>query len=181
MSNIKAVLVGAGILFSIFGATLLHGETYRDDFNGSALNTANWTFVNPLGDASYNMTGSAISINVPAGRNHDPWTTNQTPRIMRTVNDVDFEIQAKFSSRPSSTFQSQGVVVEQSSGKYIRLDVYASGGAVRAFVAEFNNGSARVLKNSGISSAGEYYLSIIRAGNTYYCRYWYYECDVCFD
>ncbi len=39
-----------------------------DDFNSSQLDTGVWTFVNPLGDASYSMSGSQVRLAVPSGR-----------------------------------------------------------------------------------------------------------------
>ena len=41
-----------------------------DDFNSSQLDTGVWTFVNPLGDASYSMSGSQVRLSVPGGQSH---------------------------------------------------------------------------------------------------------------
>jgi len=74
------------------------GTVVTDDFNGTALDTDVWTFVNPRADASVAVADSAALISVPADIDHDPWKTNMAPRILRAVPDADFEIATKFNS-----------------------------------------------------------------------------------
>jgi hypothetical protein len=44
-----------------------------DNFTASDLNTEVWTFIDPLNDATLTMTGTQVSIVVPAGTSHDIW------------------------------------------------------------------------------------------------------------
>ena len=62
---------------SLWGA----GPPVTDNFNTPTLNTSLWTFVNPVGNGSFSMTGTQLQLNVPAGSNHDPvFGARITPR-----------------------------------------------------------------------------------------------------
>jgi len=124
-----------------------------DDFNTCDLNPGLWTFIDPyegdpLGKATLAMTGTHtqdawLSISVPAGTSHDVWDTgNQAPRIRQPVNDTDFEIEVKFESPLTQTFQMQGVLVEQDSDDFLRLDFHSWYSDTRLFAAIFEPGSS---------------------------------------
>ncbi len=64
-----------------------------DEFNGASLDPM-WTFVDPVGDSTFVLTGSQIAISVPAAVDHDIWNTGvNAARIMQPSADADFEIQ----------------------------------------------------------------------------------------
>ena len=146
-----------------------------DDFNSAQLDTGIWTFVNPLGDASYSMSGSQVRLSVPSGQAHDVWTAgNQAPRIMQSVADTDFAVEVKFDSVVSQRYQVQGLIVEQDSGNFLRVDQHYDGSQTRLFVARFTNGAPTVQYNAVISpGAGSFYLRLAREGDHWIESYSY--------
>ena len=146
-----------------------------DDFNSSQLDTGVWTFVNPLGDASYSMSGSQVRLSVPGGQSHDIWTEGiQAPRIMQSAADTDFALEVKFDSVVSQRYQLQGLLVEQDSGKFLRVDQYSDGSQTRLYVARFTNGAPTVQYNVVIPpSTGSFYLRLAREGDHWMESYSY--------
>src|SRR5688572_15653044 len=49
-----------------------------DEFEGTALDTSVWTFVNPLGDSTVSVADGAARIAVAAGATHDVWGSVNT-------------------------------------------------------------------------------------------------------
>ena len=143
-----------------------------DDFNSSNLNTSIWTSIDPLGDASLriiykNIRNGLLSIKVPAGKPHDIWTKgNNAPRIMQPANDTDFEIELKFGSAVTMKYQIQGVIIEEDSRNYLRLDFYSDGSATRVFAASFINGTPTARANRIIAGNGvvPLYMKVKRQG-----------------
>src|SRR5262245_54048081 len=84
-----------GAASSLLAIPSLAGPPVSDDFSSGELNTSLWTLTNPLG-SSLAMSGTQALLSVPAGSSHDPWTTNNSVRIMQPVSDVNFEVEAKF-------------------------------------------------------------------------------------
>src|SRR5262249_36966763 len=56
----------------VTGIVSAAGPPVSDDFNNTTLNTALWTFVNPVGNGSFSMSGTNLRLTAPAGSNHDP-------------------------------------------------------------------------------------------------------------
>ena len=124
MKNIKGILL---ILMVFLASVSTAGALVSDDFSSPTLNTALWTFMDPVGDATLSMTGTQVSISVPAGTGHDVWNTgNFAPRIMQPANNTDFEIEAKFDSALNGQNQMNGIIVEQDSGNFLRFDFYST-------------------------------------------------------
>ena len=99
-----------------------------DLFDAPSLDTGVWSVIDPVGDSSVTMTGSQLSIAVPAGVSHDVWTAgNFAPRVMQAMNDVDFEVEVKLDSGVDTEFQIQGILVEQDSANFIRFDFFSDG------------------------------------------------------
>ena len=59
---------------AVFGDKL-DASPRSDDFSQCELNTNLWTIVNPAGDASVSVTGTAAKFVIPAGSTHDMWET----------------------------------------------------------------------------------------------------------
>lgn len=114
-----------------------------DDFNGCTLDTNVWTFVDPVGDCSYDMVGAFtddawLSISVPVSVSHDLYKDgNFAPRVMQDASDVNFEIEAKFESGLSEHYQMQGLLVEQAIDHYLRFEFYSDGSSTKLYVASF--------------------------------------------
>jgi hypothetical protein len=92
----------------------------------------------------------------PAGREGMP------PRMMQTVANTDFEIEAKFDSELVSEYQLQGLLAEDDSNNLVAFYVYSDGSGVRIHGASFVNGQRNVNIDEAIATGGPYYLSIRR-------------------
>ncbi len=85
---------------------------------------------------------------------------------MQSAADTDFELEVKFDSVVSQRYQMQGIIVEQDSGKFLRIGQYSDGSATKLFVASFTNGSPTVEYSAVISPVGaDFYLRIERQGD----------------
>jgi hypothetical protein len=115
-----------------------------DDFNGTSLDAAVWTFTNPRGDATLLVNGGSLSISVPAGVGHDIYTGDNTaPRILQNISNNNFAIAAKFKTPPANTagqYQIQGLLVQQDSSNLMRLDLSNGGDGVYLIGTVFVNG-----------------------------------------
>jgi hypothetical protein len=117
-----------------------------DDFYGNALDATLWTFVNPLGDAALTVGNNEFSFVVPGGIQHQPWTLGNTaPRVMQNV-DSGANVNVwtvRFNSVPAgsvSNIPMQGMLFEQDTSNYVRIDIFSDGSGVYAFAAGFTNG-----------------------------------------
>lgn len=159
--------------------TLSSSTVVSDDFNSPALNTAVWTFINPLSDATLavantNTDSAWLVIGVPGGTAHDIWTTGRNaPRIMQAANDVDFEVEARFDSRMTQRYQIQGILVEQNAAEFIRFDFNSDGSNTKAFAATFTGGAptTRVNATIGANGAVPQWMRVRRQGSQWSLRY----------
>ncbi len=149
-----------------------------DDFSDGSLNTGLWNVVNPLGDASFSLTGAGteaafLTITVPSGVAHDVWSGNMAPRVMQAVSNLDFEAEVKFQSNMTSQYQVQGIIVEQDSNNFIRFDFVKDATRTRAFAASFTNGIPGVKFDVPINYGNPLYLRVKRVGNQWTQYYSY--------
>jgi uncharacterized repeat protein (TIGR01451 family) len=144
-----------------------------DEFNASALNTALWTVVNPVGDGATTMSGTEALLTLPAGGPHDLWTGgNASLRLLQPAVDTNFYIEAKFNSQIASNVQDQGLIVAADASTYLRFDVYSDGIKVRYFIASFENNRPTVWATEEIPAArAPYFLRVRRTGTTW-TGYW---------
>ncbi|HQF71705.1 MAG TPA: hypothetical protein PLH39_10545 [Promineifilum sp.] len=139
-----------------------------DDFNGCALNTNLWTFINPTNQGGYTVNGTQLLLNVPANVSHNIWTGgNLSVRVMQPTQNVDFEIIAKFESVVSQRYQMQGLLVEQDSGNFLRFEVYHDGGSTQLFAARFLDGIPKPLIFSRPLASTPPYLRVTRVGSSW--------------
>ncbi|NLI80094.1 MAG: hypothetical protein GX443_00180 [Deltaproteobacteria bacterium] len=141
-----------------------------DDFNTCGLDTGTWTFVNPLGDGTFALSGGGtsdarLSLSVPAGRSHDPWVTNPTARMMQAVEDLDFEMEVKFESVPTQKYQIQGIMAEQDAQNWVRFDFYHDGTKLNVFAAATINGAPKAYINKAFTPATPLYMRVKRQGD----------------
>jgi uncharacterized repeat protein (TIGR02543 family) len=157
----------------------LRGQV-SDDFNRCAFDTARWTWVNPLGDCTYQIsgagTGSArLEIAVPAGKDHDLWSAgNKAPRMVQAAANNDFELEAKFESIPSRQYQIEGILVQQDARNYLRFDFYHDGTSLRIFSTCFTNDVPRrpiPLTTTLSMTSPPLFLRVKRAGNSWTVSY----------
>lgn len=119
------------------------GAIVSDDFSTGSLDTGLWTFVDPLGDSTVQMTNASARIVIPANAlGRDFWTgpSNDMPRLLQPAADTDFEVEAKFESPVDQDYQIQGITVEQDSLNILRIEFLYIAGATRIFVATINGG-----------------------------------------
>jgi hypothetical protein len=144
-----------------------------DDFSSGTLNTSVWTFANPRGDATVGFTGAGTSdarlvFSIPAGTSHDVWAgTNYAPRILQTVTNTDFEVEAKFESVLSAGYQMQGILVQQDNATFLRFDFVRDATTTRFFAASFAAGTPTVRKDTAITAGTPLYLRVRRTGNAW--------------
>ncbi len=113
-----------------------------DDFSACVLNEDLWTFINPVGDGTFAMTGTDLALTAPAGLSHNIWLEgNRSVRVMQPTADGAFEIVAKFDSQVTQRFQMQGILVEQDNKNFLRLEVHHDGATVEIYAAKFVNGN----------------------------------------
>lgn len=149
-----------------------------DDFNAPNLDTGLWTFIDPLSNSRVSMSGTGTSdahlvIAVPEGASHDPWGTNRAARVMQPALDADFVTEVKIDSAFSLRYQSQGILVEQNDGNWLRFDFYYDGSAVHAFAASTVNGNSAVRANTVIANGGPLWLRVERQGDQWLQSYSY--------
>ena len=63
---------------------------------------------------------------------------------MQSAADTHFAVEVKFDSVVSQQYQLQGLIVEQDSGNFLRVDQYSDGSKTRLYVARFTNGGPTV-------------------------------------
>lgn len=143
-----------------------------DDFSSGTLNTAVWTLVNPLGDVVDSLTGTHFVLKIPAGTNHDPWTSGNTaPRLMQDADNINLGIEVKFDSYLRQAFQDQGLIVQESASRYLRFDVVYDGTHVRAYSALLDGATVDVKGDTAISLEAPMWLRVNRVGNNWTYRY----------
>jgi regulation of enolase protein 1 (concanavalin A-like superfamily) len=161
---------------------LANSTIQSDDFNACGLDTGTWTFVDPEADATLATVGSFsddawLSISVPSIQGgHDIWFYgNDAPRIMQDVSDTDFEVEVKFESPVTQTYQMLGILVEEQSDHLLRFDFHSHDSDTRLLAAILEPDSpppivmtATVLLNDVIydnSSAAPLWMRIQRQGD----------------
>lgn len=150
---------------------VINDGPYSDQFSDATLNTALWTFVNPLGDATVDMNGGQVAISMPAGPSHDLWTDgNFAPRIMQPAADTDMQIEAKFNTLPTTRYQMQGLLFEQDENNYLRIE-FLNTGSLRLYVASFTDGSPQVKIFDGIDLNIPIFMRVTRNGDMWTVEY----------
>jgi uncharacterized repeat protein (TIGR01451 family) len=141
-----------------------------DDFNTSSLNTALWSFVNPVGNGNFGMTGTEVALTVPAGSNHDPsfGGTNSTARIIQRVSNTDFTVETKFDSIPSQQYTFEGMAVEQDASNYLRIEFGSTGSTLIVQAASVLSGNTTALLSATVTGAtSSLWLRVQRQGATW--------------
>jgi FG-GAP-like repeat/Putative binding domain, N-terminal len=140
-----------------------------DNFDAPALNTSLWTIVNPLGDGVVTMNGTAATLNVPNGQEHDLWTSgNNTVRIMQPVQNGDFRVEVRFQSAVQLGNQDEGIVVEQDAANFIRFDLLNDGTNVNLFAAAISGSNATTFTRTPILAPdAPVWLLLQRTGNNW--------------
>jgi regulation of enolase protein 1 (concanavalin A-like superfamily) len=166
---------------------LANSTIQSDDFNACSLDTGTWTFVDPRDDAMLATVGSFtddawLSISVPSIQDgHDVWYEgNFAPRIMQDVSDSDFEIEVKFESAVSDTYQMLGILIEEESDHFLRFEFHGKDSDTKLFAAVLEPDpsppppiTATVKYNHGITDTGvaPLWMRVQRQGDQWR-QYW---------
>jgi regulation of enolase protein 1 (concanavalin A-like superfamily) len=143
-----------------------------DDFDETSLNTAIWTYIDPLGDSALSLLDGQVFFDVPAGSSHFIWgTTNSVPRIMQVCNDVDFEIEVKFDSQVNLAHQLQGILIEEDSVNSIVMEFDSDGTNTQLTYSNAINGEQDPPISQVISPGAPLYMRIKRVGDTWTISY----------
>ncbi len=148
------------------------GSPISDDFHSCVLNANLWTFINPLGDGSYEMNGTQLLLKVPSGIAHNPWTGgNNSIRVMQPTQNGNFEVVAKYESLVNRRYQMQGILVEQDAQNYLRFETHYDGTKVIAYAASFVNGNPTERISKSIPAGTPPFLRVTRPGNQWVLSY----------
>ena len=151
-----------------------------DDFNAPSLDARLWTATNPRGDATISIVGKQLSLAVPGGIAHEPWTSGNTaPRVLQTVNPASNvnEWIVKFNSIPAGSgtnIPMQGLLLMQDSVNFIRVDFFADGNSVYVFAASFYGAYTDVSIHVNIAipyNTAPIWLRVTRGGATWNVYY----------
>ncbi len=153
-----------------------------DDFNNCDLNPF-WSFVNPVGDGSFELIGGGsgdayLALTVPEDVPHNAWGTggipNETARVMQAASNTDFELEVKFNTEPDGGYNDQGILVQTSESVFLRFDVFnPNGNSLTFFSGTYDNGAKQTLINNAGNApqGGPIYLRVKRDGNTWTYEY----------
>ncbi|WP_447968801.1 PKD domain-containing protein [Nitrospira sp. M1] len=141
-----------------------------DDFHGDTLDTSVWTFINSLGDVALTMTGKEVAFAIPGPTSHamgvDSPTGNHAARIMQPAPDTDFEVEVKFVSPVTARYHTQGIVVEEDSGTYLRLEFFSDGARTHIYASSIKGPKETTKIHQRISarSPAPLYMRVKRTG-----------------
>ncbi len=158
----------------------LANDVVSDDFSGCGTLNPMWTWVDPLGQANYAMTGTQAKITIPPGVNYEIWKDgNKSARLVQEVANTDFEIVVKFDSPVTQGYQTQGVLIETDDDTFLRADFHHDGTNMRFFSGTIDNGSSKNRFSEVMTppASSEMYMRIQRRGDTFRLFYRFSEGD----
>lgn len=130
------------------------------------IDTALWTFYDPIGNCSAATDGANAVITVPAGTRHDLWTgALEAPRLLQNSANDDFSIETKLAQALTLGYQFAGLIVEQDHNNFIRFDFYSDGSVIRGFAASFVSGVPTTRLQTVIAVTFPLFLRVERVAN----------------
>lgn len=159
------------VLTYIFQTTVT-AQPYSNDFFPETTIQSPWTFYDPVGDATLTWTGTNAEISVPSTSEHDLWTgsDNKAPRMLQPAPDTDFQVEIKFESVPSATYQLQGIIVQEDNDTFIRFGTYYGSGP-KLFVAVIDGSSLIQTPSVVTISSIPPYIRVTRTGSNWNYEY----------
>ena len=141
-----------------------------DDFSGATLNSALWTFVNPMGD-NYSLTGANLLIHLSGGFAHDPLATggNYSSRVVQPMTDTDFGVEVKFDSVPVQTGTIQGILIQQDGSNFLRFEFQGgTGGSTSLYAGSVLASQPAAIYSNIVGVTGHsVWMRVVRSGNTW--------------
>ncbi|MCK4654534.1 MAG: DUF1349 domain-containing protein [Candidatus Cloacimonetes bacterium] len=165
------------IIFIVIGMILIPLITnaqvtpISDDFFPETTANPFWSLYDPVGDADLLLTGTNAKLSVPFGVEHDLWTSNSdAPRLLQTAPDSNFTIEVKFESTPITSFQLQGIIVQETNDKFIRFGTYSNGSPI-LFCAVIDGTTLIQLPPVPIILISQHFLKVDRTGDIWTYSY----------
>jgi hypothetical protein len=135
------LLLGFYVLF----LTPAFAQIQSDQFNTGSLSSF-WRYINPLGDATQDFTGTQARFTVPGILSHDAiqFGQNNSPRLVQEIatpgNDFgNLEVFAKFDATMNAAYQMVGVQVIQDASNYVRCELFSDGVDIYPLLWAFGN------------------------------------------
>ena len=149
-------------------------QPFSDTFSTPSLRPG-WRFYDPseaLGPpaarATLTLTGTNAEISIPGGYPHDLWREpdNLAPRLLQATPNTDFALEARFESVPSTRYQLQGIIVQETDSIFLRMGTFYTGSSLNAFAAYINGPVGRNPINLPITGVtDQIFLRVIRTGD----------------
>ncbi len=142
-----------------------------DDFHAAEIDTSVWRVIEPVGDVTFLSTGTNLVAFLPGGTRHNLSSTgNFAARLMQDAANTDFGVEIKFDSKGTTTFQGQGIIVQEDADTYLRFEIIYTSGSARAYAAYFNAGVLTARRDVTVPQNPPY-LRVVRTGNSWSYRY----------
>ncbi|MFT7677154.1 MAG: hypothetical protein ACI8QC_001131 [Planctomycetota bacterium] len=149
-----------------------------DDFQSCPDIAGQWKFTDaPTGDCSAALEGAGtaealLRIDLPAGVEHQAYNSLDAPYLSQKVKNEDFELEAKFITRPQAAFTIQGLLALEDSDNWIRFDTYGTGSSTRWFVGATVGGTTMQVGDGPLPAlADPNWLQVVRVGDQWTLRY----------
>lgn len=138
-----------------------------DDFNSPSLNAV-WRTEDPVGGATFAMSGTTLDIAMPDGPIRDLWTGRDTaPRVVQDVADTDFDVAVGFTSVPDQQGQGQGMLFWQDERNWVRSAITYANSKVNVDVYRMEDGTARRVFRKSLGGVPQRYLRTVRSGDSW--------------
>lgn len=141
-----------------------------DDFRGLAP-ASPWQLVDPQGDASLEMDGTALELGVPGKRSHDLWLdARDAPRLVQRVADADLSIRTAFDESVDPRYRLRGLLLQSDEGALARCGPVHDGARLRVVFAVLRG---ERIEQIAARTADEpvRHLRLTRIGNALSCEY----------
>jgi uncharacterized repeat protein (TIGR02543 family) len=143
-----------------------------DDFNSCDLDPTTWQWVDPNGQAQYQMTGTQLTLFTPPGENYNLGDAgNFAARMMQPTTNTNLGLEVKMDSQVFQQYQFQGILLEQDADNYIYFQFFHNGTDVRAYAGSVTAGVLSTRVNETVQTGGDIYLRVIRTGDVWRMLY----------
>ena len=141
----KQVQITGFALCVLLTPVWLDAQVSDDFFPEESLDSV-WRFFDPAEDCTLTATGTSVLLDIPTGSSHDLWCCgqNRAPRVLQPILDDDLRVEVKFESLPTTMYQLQGIVVQETNNTFLRMGTVFYITELRVFAA-FIDGSARTV------------------------------------
>lgn len=160
--------LGAALLVPAAGA-IAEPAFVSDDFS-SGLDRDLWTVDHVPDGTTISTSGQGTSdayltIEVPAGADHNPWTRADVPRVGQPIDSTAVSMDAKFDSIPTVTNQMQGLLFVRDDATFVRFGVYRSASGLRLFASTTIDGAPVKRLDKALPELSQVVVRVSRDGD----------------